>query len=206
MKNNSVIVGYLKKLSPVFEKLIERAFKENVLILSDKKFFRIVGKIFPLIKNDKKTVLWTFYSTICGQIIVVGWPEIKYNVWNGELGLIEIGFSHEIGHVLSQRKRPFCHNHPSLSFSIQCEYREILAYYLGLQILAEIRRELHCTEQPFFKGKRMTYLEILHHFNFSHRSIDRAKKCRGIKICQLKKCPKEKEIKILASKIERCRI
>ncbi len=210
MKNNTAVVNYFKNLSQVLGKLVEKASKENILIITLKKFAQITSKKMLLTWDDKKTILGAcnfLFRPGLKRIIVVAWPEIKYNIRNGELGLIELGFAHEIAHNLTWEKRPFCGSNPSGSPPyIHCEYFELLAYHQGLRFINEARRVLSCAEKTFFKEKSLTYLEILHYFDWPYCVVNRLKKCYALKAHKLRKCPREKEVKILIKEIERCKI
>ncbi len=210
MESSPAIIAYLKGLSPVFEKLVEKALKKDILILTFKKFFEIASKEMHLTSSDKKTILGAcnfLFRPGMQRIIIVAWPEIKYNIRNGELGLIELGFAHEIGHNLTWNVRPSCGSNPSGSPPfIRCECFELLAFYLALQFIDEARRDLSCTEKTFFRGKRLTYLEILHQFDLPYCVKSRIKKCYGLKVHGLKKCPMTKQVKIFIKEIEKCKI
>ncbi len=210
MRSNFVLIKYFKKLSSLFEKLIDKAFEEKILILSVREFFKEASKFMRLPKGDMKTDIGAVHFPNIGmdKIIVINWPRIKKIIFV-EPGLMEIGFAHEISHNLTWKKRPKCAKDCSVlggQFFITCAYFEILADYEGLRILKQLRRESSSFEKPVFRGREMAYSEILRHYGLPERYIRRCRKCRGIKSNCLKRCPKEKEIEKLVKAIERCKI
>lgn len=210
MKSNLTVVNYLRGLSPLFEKLIEKAFEEKIRILSVREFFKEASKFMRLPKGDMETDIGAGHFPNMGmdKIIIINWPQIKKIIFV-EQGTMEYGFAHEISHNLTWKKRPKCTKDYSVlggQFFITCAYFEILADYEGLRILRKLRRELSSFIKPVFRGRETTYSEILHHYGIPERYIRRCRKCRGIKLHCLKKCPKEKDIKKLAKAIERFEI
>ncbi len=210
MENNSVIVGYFRKLSPLFEKLVDKALEEKIRILSSREFFKEASKFMRLPKGDMKTDIGAGHFPNMGmdKIIVISWPRIKKIIFV-EPGTMEYGFAHEISHNLTWKKRPKCAKDYSVlggQFFITCAYFEILADYEGLRILRQLRRESSSFEKPVFRGRETAYSEILRHYGIPEKYIRRCRKCRGIKSHCLKRCPKEKEVKKLAKVIEKCKI
>jgi len=210
LENNSAIVGYFRKLSPIFEKLIDKAFEEKIFILSSREFFKEASKFMCLPKGDMERDIAAGHFPNMGmdKIIIINWPQIKKIIFV-EPGTMEYGFAHEISHNLTWKKRPGCAKDISFSgeqFFIPCAYFEILANYEGLRILKQLLRELPAFGKPVFRGRETTYSEILRHYGLPEKYIGRCRKCRGIKSNCLKRCPKEKEIKKLAKAIEKCKI
>ncbi|MDP3052051.1 MAG: hypothetical protein Q8N42_00925 [bacterium] len=208
MERNLTLINYLRKLSPLLEKIIDKALRENIRILETQELFQLTSRHFSLPKWDKATILGAGHFPQIGlpRIIIVSLSEIK-KIAKVALGIVEIGFAHEIAHNLTWENRPDCAVYKDSSFLIPvftpCSYFEPLAYYLALQIIDELKRGLPDFKPPLFYGKRMTYLEILHHYRIPHCYFERSKKCDGIKSHQLKQCPKEKEIKKLARAIDK---
>jgi len=80
MESNSIVTTYLRGLSPVLEKLVEKALKENILIMTIKKFVRITSEDMPLTRDDRRLFLGAcnfLFRPGMQRIIVVAWPEIK---------------------------------------------------------------------------------------------------------------------------------
>ncbi len=211
MKSNLALVSYLKSLSPVFEKLVEKALKKNIFIISSRKALQMNGIGLGLLKDGRKAAFGAFPIFRCGVLhktIIVAWPEVKSAIRNGELELelVEIAFAHEISHNISWRKRPFCERSQVYRHRPECGYFELLADYISLKIIEKARCELFSSAKAFFKGKQGRYLEIFHHFSHPQCLIDASKKCCAIEARQLKKCPREKETERLAEEIERFKI
>lgn len=204
-----LVLSKLRRLSPLFNLLVKRALKENIRIISLEDYLKICLRYHSIPNEDRLIVMGAGHFPKMGlsRIIVVSVPRVLSQVAEGNLGIYEIDFTHEIGHNLSWSKKPKCSSDLCSPYPncIDCAYFEALAYHLALQLLEQFRKELP-DWRLVFHGKNMRALEIFQHCGLPRCYLEKVKGCRGLELHGLKRCPKKKELEKLVRAIEQSKI
>ena len=206
MESNKTLVRSLKKLSPLFARIVDKALKENIAIVSRYEYLGAYPPYYQKSGIDKKRILaaWEFPEAGIDKVIIVFFEKLLNEVDNGNLGFWELAFSHEIGHNLTWELEPDCSKKP-FAFkpsNFLCIYFEILAYDTGLQVLKQLGIGKQ-DGQFLFQGEYKSALEIFHYHDLFPWCIQECQNCPAIVGHQLPCCPKEKETIMLIKEIQK---
>ena len=206
MIKNPVLLKYLKGLSPLFRKLVERALKEGISFITFKAYSEQLKKRTETI-HIKTPDVWIFgfgnFPEIgLEKIVVASMFWLSEKIKEGSLGAAELTLAHEIGHELSWSEKPFCAHVPSPKLlSFKCAYFEALATKIGFDILKELNPERNL--KLLYKGELTGPLEIYHRFGVPSGYISDCLNCPALNVYNLDNCPKEKETRELVKIIEK---
>lgn len=204
-----LVLSKLRRLSPLFSKLVKRALRENIRILTLKDYHKIYSRYQSPPEADKFMIMGAgnFPEMGLNKIIVVSLLDIMKTIADGNLGECEIEFAHEIAHDLTWSDEPSCTKDFSspIPLYLGCAYFEALADHLGLQLLEQLQEELP-NWQLIFHGKNTKALKIFQYYGFPRHYLEKVKDCRGLKLHGLKRCPKKKELEILVKAIEQSKV
>ncbi len=205
MKKDIVLLNYLKRLSPLFEKLVEKALKEQINIIRFKTFFERMRK-----HGKEPLDVYMFGAVNYPKIglkktIVVFMTWLPRTIKEGDLGVAEMNFAHEIGHNLSWSDKPFCAYHPSSEIlCLRCNYFEVLADKLGFDILKELNPGK--SFKLLFCGRPTKPLEVYCDEGFPSKYLESYKTCRALRVHNLDGCPREKEIRELVEVMKKLKL
>lgn len=204
MKSDPVLLNYLKRLSPLLKKIVEKAVEEEINIITKYKcceYLREIGRKDFIPKEPYLLAAGDFPELGLERIIVVPLNWLFDEIQIGSLGLVEICLAHEIGHILTWSNTPFCNKKPT---SYNCAYREVLADKVAFDILQELHPVGNL--ELSFCGSSFSALDLLGALGYPSAFINKCRSCDSLKERQLDNCPKEKEIKKLVKIIKRASI
>jgi len=201
--SNSELVTYLKDLSSLFNDLIEKSLRLEISIINQEDYFLVMEPFLPNVRGlDRYTVFGALdFSGLGvvgenGKIILFNHEDVKECVKDGNLGICELSFAHELGHLLNWDQTPSCVKKTKFTRFI-CQYSEGKADQMALEILEK---------SPFFEGHLLfnnslkTPREILQYQKKRYcpdQYIQGALKCPAIAHHGLTACPKIEEIKAI---------
>ncbi|MDA2922530.1 hypothetical protein MYX07_04680 [Patescibacteria group bacterium AH-259-L07] len=207
MESNKALIQSLRKLSSRFNKLVDRALKEEITIISLYQYLRVFSQHYPICDGDRKKMLGAANFPEIGikKAIVVNLQEVRDTI-NDEylgIGMVEQGFAHEIGHNLSWECEPNC----ARDFSsgrpeyLGCAYREALADKISFRLIKEAKTK-RGEGKLFFCRQYRKPIEIAHMLGYPSAFIKEYKSCPALKVHQLPSCPKSRQIEKLVKEIE----
>ena len=204
MDKDAVLLKYLRNMSSLLRDLVDKALREGITIMTGENCRSCL-----LAMNEQKLVhtsLRALASRNCsdiglGKIIIVSPQFLLRNIREGNLGVVEKGFAHEIGHLLTWQKQPWCGQFLVPSY---CAYFEILADKTSLDIFKELRPKGKL--KFLYKGKSKKLSKIFRDYNIPKRFINEGKVCFSLIEHDLDRCPKEKEIRELAKIIKKSKL
>ncbi len=202
MKKDKVLLDYLKGLSPLFQRLVEKALKEQINIITSDTFKKRIKKYGQEFYDVFMLGAGNYPKIGLGKIIMVSMTWVPRTIEEGNLGIAEMNFAHEIGHNLSWPDEPFCAFHPSSQFlRFQCSYFEVLADKLGFGILRELNPQGNL--KLLFQGRPTKPLKIYNHYGFPSEYLKSCRTCYALKAHNLKSCPKRRKIRKFVEAMEK---
>lgn len=203
LKSDMVLLEYLSGLSPLLKKLVKKATEEKINIITRHKcceYLRTIGRE-DLTPSKEWLSAGDFPEVGLEKIILVLLGFVFREIRADSLGLVELGFAHEIGHSLTWADRPFCNKAPT---SYHCAYCEALAYKVAFDIFKELHPKGKL--KLLFEGKPTRPLEILGNYGYPLAFISECGHCYSLRDCQMDNCPKEKETRELVEIIKKSKL
>lgn len=194
MKSNKALIQSLRKLSPLFNRLVDKALEQGITIITFDEYAKVASEYWQVSGSGQRVVFNTANFPEIGikKAITIDIETVLDWTNGGDLGRCEIDFAHEIGHNLSWDDKPGC----AMDFSASipsyfgCAYFEALAYKLGFEILKDVGRG---RELFLFRGSHEKPLRILHHYGLPDQYIINCLRCPALKVYELPSCPKMEE-------------
>lgn len=138
MDKNAVLLRRLRNLSPLMSGLVDVVEKEKITVMTSESCRAYMKSI-----NRKDLILIAGFDNIAtrdcsdvglGKVIILRPAFLSKMIREGNLGYLEFGFAHEIGHNLTRNLTPFCYD------KYICEYLEVVAYKAAVDIIRKLNR------------------------------------------------------------------
>jgi len=196
MDKNKVLLKCLRNLSPLMSKLMDMAEKEQITVMTTAS----CGAYMESIKR-KDLVPQNYMATRdcsdvgLGKVIILSPEYLSKLFQEGNLGLLELGFAHEIGHNLVLNLTPPCKDEETC-----CQYLEVAAYKLAAEIIRNLNNKKRI--KLIYFGKPTSLKRILKMKKYPVQDTKDCDECASL-LKLADGCPKKEEIKNTSKEILR---
>lgn len=188
MVKDEVLLKRLRNLSPLMSKLVDMAEKEQITIMTTAScadYMKSIGRNDLVPQNYMATRDCSDVGL--GKVIIISPEYFSRILQEGNLGPLELGFAHEIGHNLILNLVPVCKAEETC-----CQYLEVTAYKLAVEIIRNLNGKKRI--KLIYFGKSTSLKKILKAEKYPVRDTKDCDECAAL-LKLTDGCPKKEEIK-----------